>query len=456
MEEVISIDSLERTARSLEKRRTHQRMVRVPLRLYRARPEAYKPQFISIGPFYYPGPDFNSTKDVNLLAMEGQKRVFMLRLLARTTSKEETLLSCWNLVQAQTPERIRNCYSEEVGVPLEDELLAKIMLIDGCFLLELLLWSYEGSCFAMIENGSDFMTPMILGLRRDLALLENQIPFFVLQELYDIISPCLRSKTNPAPPDLTQMVLHFFRLPSVGQELSQNGHLHLLDLISKCHLPAGNCLDLLTNHYYHHYYRSVLDNDLVGNKSRFPLSRGVILRNATKLKEAGVIFQPTKTRTMLDLRFSHGVLHIPPLVINDCKESFLRNLLAFEHAPKTGNEYFVSYVIFMDHLIGSKEDLQLLESKGIIVNELGGREDATKFFHHISKHFVLRNFYFRHLCREIEKFCESPRQKYIQELKQRYFKSPWTALSLFAATMLLLLTTIQTVYTVLSYYHQGY
>jgi len=181
MEEVISIESLERTARSLEKRVTHQRMVRVPLRLYRAHPEAYKPQFISIGPFYYIGPDFNSTKDENLLAMEGQKRVFMLRLLDRTASQEETLRSCWDFVQAQTPERVQSCYSEEVGVPLDDELLAKIMLIDGCFLLELLLWSYEGSCFAVIENGSDFMTPMILGLRRDLALLENQIPFFVLQ-----------------------------------------------------------------------------------------------------------------------------------------------------------------------------------------------------------------------------------------------------------------------------------
>jgi len=104
----------------------------------------------------------------------------MLHLLKRTNFQEETLQAGWELVWAQNSQQIKSCYSEQVGVSLVDEFLAKILLVNGGFLLKLLLWSYKGCSFAAIEDERNFMTHVILGLRWALALLEIQIPFLVL------------------------------------------------------------------------------------------------------------------------------------------------------------------------------------------------------------------------------------------------------------------------------------
>ncbi|KAK9290741.1 hypothetical protein L1049_008917 [Liquidambar formosana] len=66
--------------------------------------------------------------------------------------------------------------------------LAEILLVDGCFIIELLL-RFSGMHF---EDDSDLIFRnawMIPTLRHDLGLLENQIPFFVLDHLLEICVP---------------------------------------------------------------------------------------------------------------------------------------------------------------------------------------------------------------------------------------------------------------------------
>ncbi|CAN1835957.1 UPF0481 protein At3g47200 [Linum perenne] len=71
---------------------------------------------------------------------------------------------------------VRASYSERFD-KLSDTKLAEIMLLDGCFILELFL-RYSNSDLRL-ESDPIFTTSwMVLTLQRDLILLENQIPFF--------------------------------------------------------------------------------------------------------------------------------------------------------------------------------------------------------------------------------------------------------------------------------------
>jgi len=101
--------------------------------------------------------------------MEANKQLYMLKLLEKTPSCEVTLETCWNFIR-ENKKRIKDCYSEET---IKSRIsLSRVMLVDGCFLLYFLL--YGDTCDGDLT---------LLALRRDLILLENQIPFFVLEGL---------------------------------------------------------------------------------------------------------------------------------------------------------------------------------------------------------------------------------------------------------------------------------
>uniref|UniRef100_A0A7C9DJN9 Uncharacterized protein n=1 Tax=Opuntia streptacantha TaxID=393608 RepID=A0A7C9DJN9_OPUST len=217
------------------------------------------------------------------------------------------------------------------------------------------------------------------------------------------------------------------------------------------------CLHLLDFVYrYHALERSASIEHNVPTKIH--ASRAVHLRSATKLSASGVTIesaQVSSSHSVLKLSFSKGVLRIPPLLISDYTETLFINLLAHEHLSPNYRDYFTSYVFLMAQLIESEGDLQLLEKKGIIHNELGSRGDVSKLFSNIAKQFVLTDFFYSELCNEIEAYADSTWRRHIQVLKERYFSNPWATLSVFAATILLLLTFMQTFYTALSYYQGG-
>ncbi|WJX76628.1 hypothetical protein P8452_60024 [Trifolium repens] len=133
------------------------------------------PRVVSIGPRFIGRED--------LLPMEEVKLRCMLSLLHRGS---KSLQECGEVV-CKFVEEVRACYAPDI---VEIEMLpsldlAKIMLVDGCFLLELLISKgldshllsslpTRGSTSEMINN-NDVLS--------DLMLFENQIPICVLYEL---------------------------------------------------------------------------------------------------------------------------------------------------------------------------------------------------------------------------------------------------------------------------------
>lgn len=95
---------------------------------------------------------------------------------------------------------------------------------------------------------------IIPALRQDLALLENQIPFFVLQKLYHIIMPYVVHHYTP-PNSVTRLALQFFQ-PMNHKALARDTEdcNHLLDLLHKfCFLP------LLTIKFFQLHTSSLLE-----------------------------------------------------------------------------------------------------------------------------------------------------------------------------------------------------
>ncbi|XP_066341914.1 UPF0481 protein At3g47200-like [Miscanthus floridulus] len=149
--------------------------------------------------------------------------------------------------------------------------------------------------------------------------------------------------------------------------------------------PTGNpvfsyhgCLTLYT----------AIQSDIVVMENQLPLlvlytllavERHTALRVAEvntivlELSDAGIRFKSSKTQFIHDINFKNGLLSLPVFKAHDDTKKHLLNLLAFEKLyPCTGHEV-LSYVCFMDNLVNTGRDVELLRSKGVIKNLLSSR-----------------------------------------------------------------------------------
>ena len=135
---------------------------RVPKQLRKVKEEAYTPKLVSIGPFHHGAAEL---KD-----MEKHKQRYLMQFLERTTKSKADLL---NFIKAHE-KTIRHCYSEDCGPESSDDFV-KMILLDAVFIIEL----FDKKTHYILSK------PWLAkGIRLDLILLENQLPFFALEKLY--------------------------------------------------------------------------------------------------------------------------------------------------------------------------------------------------------------------------------------------------------------------------------
>ncbi|XP_008445188.2 UPF0481 protein At3g47200-like [Cucumis melo] len=415
---------------------------RVPKQLREMNPKAYAPQLISIGPFHY-----HTHK--NLIANEQYKlqgfinylrRVYKmesLEQLVRTKSVEDLVKRAQSWV-----EEARNCYAETIN--MNDEDFIKMMLVDGCFIVEFFILDFEEynesheSLFPQIENNvsMSFYKERIPDIDEDLIKLENQLPFFVLQHLFDLIP-----KHKDAPNCFKQLTYEYLTMgwlenyePSDILSIKPK---HFIDFLS---------FYLVPEHQYEHDQKS---ND----EEEWNI---IIPPSITEICEAGVTIKKAdkNTKCLLNIRFENGILEIPPLHIDDYFEPMMRNLLAFEHFPvEVKNTYVIPYLTFMDYLIITEKDVNLLVKEKIIINDIGGSDrEVSQLFNNLCK-FVSsspNDNYFNDTSKALRDHCDRRWNKAKASLKHNYFNTPWAAISVSAATFLLVLTILQTIFSAIS------
>ncbi|XP_078161964.1 UPF0481 protein At3g47200-like [Carex rostrata] len=142
---------------------------RTPHNISQTKKNLFEPSVISIGPFHH--------GQKHLRAMEDQKRRFLRDFLSLGDHISLDLcISEMKLLETRT----RRCYSETFN-DLDSNEFVKMILLDGCFVLEYFIKLSNGDWDSVQEVGwnSSFVDS-------DLLLLENQIPFFIIEKLYKI------------------------------------------------------------------------------------------------------------------------------------------------------------------------------------------------------------------------------------------------------------------------------
>uniref|UniRef100_A0A6N2LBB3 DUF247 domain protein n=1 Tax=Salix viminalis TaxID=40686 RepID=A0A6N2LBB3_SALVM len=170
------------------------------------------------------------------------------------------------------------------------------------------------------------------------------------------------------------------------------------------------------------------------------------------LCKAGVRFQVTRDSCLVNVTFDKGVLKIPQLEVDHNFERLVRNIMAMEQCLYAGEAYICSYIKFMDHLIDSAGDVGLLVEKGIILHWLGDDAAVSNMINNFCENIGNNYTCFGDISRELNAHYENRWNHRKATLKLVYFPNIWRGTATVAAAILLILTFIQTLSSVKSFY----
>ncbi|XP_054817007.1 UPF0481 protein At3g47200-like [Prosopis cineraria] len=361
---------------------------RVPPMIRLLKEKAYTPQVVSIGPFHY--------GDVRLQDMQDHKKIVFRRFVERSA----TMIDLNTLVNfaKQSEPNVRASYSESIKLSKKD--LVKLMLVDAASIIELFMMMREGDD----ETNKDAklsQTWLKEAISIDLLLLENQLPYFFLELLFNIALP-----------------------------------LHL-------RVGCPSFLELTYSYFADHNIQELQPSPNDGSD--------FLLHNAKELKEAGLKLKAGKSECLLDLKFSRHVLEIPEIYVEDYTETLFRNMIALERCRYPYESYIIDYVFVFDSLVNTKEDVDVLTNKKIIHNLLGDADEVATLFNGLGKNITAYNFNVEYLdiCKNLNDFYQNPWHKRKATLRRDYCNTPWQTVASIAGIILLALTIVQTIFSIL-------
>ncbi|XP_061947785.1 UPF0481 protein At3g47200-like isoform X2 [Populus nigra] len=381
---------------------------RVPKPLRNVNLKAYSPLLISIGPL--------NRQNITLEAMEKEKLKYFKKLTERDGMDKKKIIDILISIENQE-ERLRHCYSEKFKL-IESRDFVKMILLDAVFIIQ----------FLLEDNGpKNFEPRMTFDIREDLMMLENQLPFFIIQEIYDQVNPPSQDAT--AIPFLDLAMFHFGKYTfSQGVQTSPSvkGSRHFTDLLRNL----------------------MLNGAIQRSYSFYPIK---LKYSAVMLRKAGVKFlQVTQDKCLVNIKFEKGVLKIPKLEVDHSFERLVRNIMALEQCCYPSEAYVCSYIKFMDHLIDSAEDVGLLVRKGIIIHRLGDDAAVSNIINHFCENIGDSYTCFGDISAKINDHYESRFNRTKATLKLTYFPNIWRGTATVVAAILLILTFIQTIASVKS------
>ncbi|KAI3918813.1 hypothetical protein MKX01_042133 [Papaver californicum] len=406
---------------------------RVPSHFRAIHKEDLDPRFISIVPLHHHKP--------HLLAMEDHKLRFLLGLLTDSSWKapgvhydflDETDKTCEvngeraaavalkryceNFLSSEMGggdsehnETSRRCYSEKFDNISAGEFVT-MMILDGCFI---------------------------------------QLPFPILDKIFEITTASTDDSYS-----LQKLALKFFNcvVPN-GTKSSDKRclfgvhpdnvlHLVRLSFVSSFIGKAKPCFRLRKKQ----------------KKQKKPRNFREIIppygHNVEELKEAGARFMCRENHDLLDIAMKDGVLEIPPLHVDDFVGQVLLNLIAYEQCDRFLEPYFTHYVLFFCGLVRSAKDVCIMHDAGLLRHELRSDEDVVDIFKKLSKGVVVSYECDSYLSETLVEFYKTLHftnwNKWKKKWREGYFSNPWAFSSFLAAGILLLLSVIQTFFSVFS------
>ncbi|GLJ35890.1 hypothetical protein SUGI_0720220 [Cryptomeria japonica] len=410
-------------------------MFNVPKELLAVKPEAYIPQRISIGPYHQCRSELYEMERYKVAAT----RRFRQRIEGRNFESvvEELKKHEW---------RIRCCYHKYLDYA--EEALAWLMALDASFVLECLRFYVKHAGQASSEVSSEVeqlrrvldpsgRSASYNAIMRDLMMLENQVPLFLLQKLLEIqlgsIDKAEERFCSLVSLACEELSPFMFKMPDSSQQsIKETGH--LLEVLYYSVVPSvamdkgniegkGTQKEPLPDSTF---VRQVLNSAWMALSSfnigpvrrvttlpqrlfkgrivqfvvKLPMRLLSSLRNLPILRAFNwpltLIFGAVKEEEkdeeaeekekeevhLSTIRFDTrtATLYLPKVRLDNNSEAILRNLVAFEASAAPGALIFTRYTDFMNDIIDTDVDVQLLRNTGIIYkwNGMGKCVKLTK------------------------------------------------------------------------------
>ncbi|KAF5444912.1 hypothetical protein F2P56_034004 [Juglans regia] len=398
----------------------------------------YEPNMVSIGPYYY------NLRNEKFKMAEDCKRKCLGSLLVKDRDPDmqrNTYKRCLQKI-SELEVKIRKCYSEEFEVA--GIVFLEMMVLDACFIIKIIemVGSLRRVDFSESLAALEWMVPYFY---RDFLLLENQIPFFVLEEIYALTHNIAVETSRSG---LMVAALRFFQngmkrsdsiLRFIITNLDKIGTvtvLHLLDLVRSSLIPS---------------------NIRQGNRFRLDTP---FIHCISKLRLAGIKVSPGKASSLLEVKFKRGVIKMPNIAIDDLMRCLLLNCVAFEqcHQMRSSKYYFTVYATFLDCLVNTSEDVEYLRERNVIDNYLADDSEAADFINRAGKDLVVNvnhGFYLQELFEDVEKHYQKWWMWKWASFKRVYFDKPWLLLSAAGGILLVLATSFQAVMAFLTYKYKN-
>jgi hypothetical protein len=499
---------------------------RVPKLLRKVNEEAYTPKLISIGPFHY--------NREELEGMKMHKLRYFKNFLDRTGKSQEDLRK----IIEDDEKKIRLCYSEECSLDSRDFL--KMILLDAVFIIELFLkvrdqkeredeerkvrdqkkredeerkvrdQKKREDEERKVEEEDYILRKKWLanGIYYDLLLLENQLPFFVLEKLYMFAfhdsSSCndreegkgvtehkfkLQDEDTPFV-KLFRIYFTYYddqKRKSIGEKVTKE--------------PIGeevkHFTDMLRYLFCPSHMEKVWKSEMVDNWSGKEGCQDSCKKNkkrnfgtqfcATKLDDAGLKFKVKDDTCLLDIKlpgcfgrfpcfvwscvtaclpcfislicfpsleslfgcfgYPMHIFKFPQLVIDCNTEAIFRNLMALEQCHYPSKTYICSYVLLLDRLIDTEKDVNLLVDKKVITHQLGSNGDVAILINKLGDRIVVNTecYYFDHIAQKLNAHYEFPLNHFLATLKREYFTNVFRGTTTIIGLIVLGFTTWNTI-----------
>lgn len=412
--------------------------------------KAYVPQAVSLGPYH--------SSRANLSGMDDHKKRARDRMMTRFNYKHgnhphnRELYNSASGKISQDEEAVWNNYEEKFADKPCD------LVLDGCFLLEIL--RTLGGDDELFREGSNYYEPIFerrkiqftgFDILNDILKVENQIPLIVLRNLlqlefksvdtadeflFNVLVKTPGAKFYPFDYDMGK-----WSWPQPVEQVH-----HLLGLLHSLIVspppsvspPSNDRVSPPSN-----------DGDVDGKEND-----DRCIPCAVELSNAGIKFEPIDGG-IKKIKFDgdKATIYLPPINVTDHTEVLFRNLIALEQCQASGDNYVTSYLSLMDNLMDTKEDVAVLRESGIVKNYLGSEAEVAELFNGLCKGVSLPpKDVFEKLHSKVIKHYGSKFKVWFAQFIKDYFSSPWKFLALLGAILALVLTLLQTIYSILAYY----
>ncbi|KAJ1254546.1 hypothetical protein BS78_K034400 [Paspalum vaginatum] len=380
--------------------------------------ECYKvPRIVAIGPYHH--------HRAHLKQAEKVKHAAAIDLVTRSGRLLEDMYT----EVALAADDARRLYDKEVMAGIGYDDFRHMMFFDACFLVQYILMQSGEK----IDQGlRGFIGPNRKDIRHDITLLENQLPWKVVQIVmgFTVVAtpahdplkrfvsifkgfvqdqkPSKSKQGNAASPDDDDDEEEEHRSSS-SDDYSCYQAPHLLGLLRYC--TVGR--------------RRGHEEETRNTQAQKPNNRSVSI-SAMELAESGITLTPNKNNTTATELSRMGLhqdgtlfaeLSLAPLSLDHNRASYLVNMAAlelctvrsFSNAPDEASAV-CSYILVLAMLVNREEDVHELRARGLLLGG-GGLTDQQALSFFTSLQGLRRGRCYLRIMRDIERYKEDRRMQ---------------------------------------------